>query len=115
MLATSAASIPYRSGTAVSAGNLIMAGFVTLLALAILVGVLVYLRRRGWSGSWFAGKRAERVRGIELRASRRVGMSSFAHVIAYQGMEYLVVESGRGSTATVLRIDPPRDGTEEAP
>lgn len=96
-------------------GNLVAAGLVTLLALAVLVGVLVYLRRRGWAGEWLVGRRGAQGRGIELRASRRLGISATAHVIFYQGAGYLVVENGRGSTATVLKLDAADGGTVGTP
>lgn len=106
------AAIPYRTGASVSMGSLAVAGLVMILALAVLVAVLVHLRRRGWAGGWLADKRTGREQSIELRSSRRLGMSATAHVIAYQGAEYLVVENGRGSTATVLKLDAPRADVE---
>ena len=115
LLAASPAAIPYRTAAPVPVGNLVVAGLVTMLALAVLVGVLVYLRRRGWAGEWLAGRRAGHDRGIELRASRRLGASATVHVIFYQGTGYLVVENGRGSTASVLTLGASSDGTTGAP
>lgn len=115
ILAATPTAIPYRTATSISMGSLVVAGLVTIIALAALVGVLVYLRRRGWAGEWLVGKRGAQDHGIELRASRRLGMSATAHVIFYQGSGYLVVENGRGSTATVLKLDDAGDGATGAP
>lgn len=115
LLAASPAAIPYRTGVPVSMGSLAVAGLVTILALAVLVGVLIYLRRRGWAGAWLTDKRAGRDHGIELRASRRLGLSATAHVVVYHGVEYLIVENGRGSPATVLKLDAHGDGMAGAP
>jgi len=45
--------------------------------------------------------------GIEVRASRRLSLSATVHVIAYRGHQYIVVESGRGSTTTVSPLVTP--------
>jgi hypothetical protein len=102
-LALNAPAIPYRTDTPVSVGNLALAMLVTALALGALVGVLVYIRRRGWG---LSGLRANRqaTEGIELRASRRVSLLTTAHVVAYRGQTYLIVESARGSTAAVTPL-----------
>ena len=66
-------------------------------------------RYRGWAARWSGGmipaKRAVPNEGIEVRATRRVSMTTSAHVVMYRGHEYLIVESSRGSTAAVTRLD----------
>jgi len=98
--ALNAPAIPYRTDTPVSVSNLALAMLVTALVLGALVGVLVYVRRRGWGlGGLRANKQA--AEGIELQATRRVSLLTTAHVVAYRGQTYLIVESARGSTTTV--------------
>lgn len=116
LLAASPTVIPYRTEIPVSTGSLVTAGLVTVLALTVLMGVLLYLRRRGWARKWLADKHFGREPGIELRTSRRLGLSTTAHVITYRGDDYLIVENGRGSTATVLKVDGAAQGdTRETP
>jgi hypothetical protein len=95
-----APAIPYRTDAAVSAG-----GFATALLITVLVAALVFIRRRGWitlPGTTRAPVASE---GIQVQASRRLSIASTAHVLSYQGNTYLVVESTRGTQATVTRIE----------
>jgi hypothetical protein len=104
-LALNAPAIPYRTDTPVSVGHLALAMLVTALVLGALVGALVYVRRRGWGpGGLHANRQAIRLEGIELQASRRVSLLTTAHVVAYRGQTYLIVESVRGSTVAVTSL-----------
>ncbi|MGS1125890.1 hypothetical protein ACVCL3_02740 [Rhodanobacter sp. UC4437_H4] len=97
-------AIPYRNAPAVSTGSLAMAMTITLLALMALVGGLAYARRRGWTIGSRPGARGMAAEGIEVKASRRLSMATTTHVIAYRGAEYLVVETVRGTVATVTPL-----------
>jgi hypothetical protein len=104
----SSPAIPYRTDMPMSMGHLVVAMLVTALVLAALVGALIYIRRRGWLGTIQAGRVVRQdTTGIELRATRRISMATTAHVVAYQGQDYLIVECARGVTATATTI--PRD------
>jgi hypothetical protein len=100
-----APAIPYRTDAAVSAGGFATALLITLCLIAVLVAALVFIRRRGWitlPGTTRAPVASE---GIQVQASRRLSIASTAHVLSYQGNTYLVVESTRGTQATVTRIE----------
>jgi hypothetical protein len=94
-------TIPYRTSAPISTGSLVTALAITALVLAALVGCVAYARRRGWLAGMGAGKRTALEGGIEVRATRRVSMATTAHVVSYRGVEYLVIESGRGCATTV--------------
>jgi ABC-type enterobactin transport system permease subunit len=96
-----ASAIPYRSSAPISTASVVTAFAITALTLAALIACIAYARRRGWLMGMNVGKRVAHESGIEVRASRRLSMASSVHVVAYQGYEYLIVESGRGSVATV--------------
>ena len=102
-------AIPYRTEAPVSAGSIAFSAAITVLVLIVLVAVIAYARHRGWAARWSGGmipaKRAVPNEGIEVRATRRVSMTTSAHVVMYRGHEYLIVESSRGSTAAVTRLD----------
>lgn len=100
-------AIPYRTSAPISTGSLVTALAITALALAALVGCVAYARRRGWLAGVNAGKHTAADAGIEVRASRRVSMATTAHVVAYRGLEYLVIESGRGCATTVAPLGAP--------
>lgn len=101
------AAIPYRTSAPISTGSLVTALAITALVLAALVGCIAYARRRGWLVGMNAGKRTGPDMDIEVRATRRVSMATTAHVVAYRGLEYLVVESGRGCATTVAPLGGP--------
>ncbi|MGC1548554.1 MAG: hypothetical protein WA777_08490 [Rhodanobacter sp.] len=96
--------IPYRTESPVSAGTVVVAILATVFVLTALIGVLMYARRRGWVPSANPGRPSASVDGIQLQASRRLSMLTTAHVVAYHGHAYLIVESGRGSSATVAAL-----------
>jgi len=107
-----APAIPYRTDAAVSMGTFALALLVTLCLIALLVVALVFIRRRGWI-TWPAATRTPTVsEGIQLQASRRLSIATTAYVVSYQGHAYLVVESSRGGSATVTRIEPEQQGRE---
>jgi hypothetical protein len=104
VLVTHPIGIPYRTSTPISAGNMAMAFLVTGVVMLLVVGGFVYARRRGWLAGITLTKGRTDTAGIEVIASRRVSMVVTAHVLAYQGKEYLVIESLRGAAATVSEI-----------
>lgn len=109
------AAIPYRTSAPISTGSLATALAITALALAALVGCVAYARRRGWLVGTSTEKRSAPDAGIEVRATRRVSMASTAHVVAYRGLEYLVIESGRGCTTTAAPLGAPNVEQGSAP
>lgn len=107
--------IPYRTTAPVSTGTFAFALLATVLLLVVLVGCLLFARRRGWvaaSAKKHGGGQAE---SIELIASRRLSVATTAHLVACRGQSYLVVESHRGSSATLLPLVEQGKGPEEAP
>jgi lipid-binding SYLF domain-containing protein len=103
---TAPAAIPYRTDAAVSVGTFATALLVTLCLIVLLVGALVFIRRRGWITLPGAARAPAASEGIQVQASRRLSIATTAHVLSYQGSTYLVVESSRGAQATVTRIEP---------
>lgn len=108
-------AIPYRTSAPVSTGSLVTALAITALVLAALIGCVAYARRRGWLVGVPAGKRMTPDAGIEVRATRRVSMATTAHVVMYRGLEYLVIESGRGYATTVSPLGAPHTDQNNAP
>lgn len=100
-----APAIPYRTDAPVSAGTYGVALLVTVCLIALLVGALVFIRRRGWITLPGAPRVSVTQEGIQLQASRRLSIATTAHVLSYQGNTYLVVESSRGTQATVTRME----------
>ncbi|GLQ86473.1 hypothetical protein [Dyella flagellata] len=101
------AVIPYRTDAPVSMGTFALALLITLCLLGLLTAALLYVRRRGriaWRGTTRVAVSPEE--GIQVRASRRLSMGTTAHVISYRGQAYLVVESSRGTNATVTPVVP---------
>lgn len=92
-----------------------MALAITMLVLVALVGGIAYARRRGWIIGSKTGTRGTDAGGIEVRASRRLSMTTTTHVVAYRGLEYLVVESARGCVATVAPLNASRAGQSGVP
>jgi hypothetical protein len=107
-----APAIPYRTDAPVSAGTFVFALLVTLCLIALLVGALVFIRRRGWITLPTATRAPASLEGIQVQASRRLSIATTAHVLSYQGNTYLVVESSRGTQATVTPIDAEKHGGE---
>jgi hypothetical protein len=109
-----APAIPYRTDAPVSMGTFAVALLITLCLMALLVVALVFIRRRGWITLPGTARTPAASEGIQLQASRRLSMTTTAHVVSYQGDVYMVVESSRGSTASVTRVG--QEGcSEEAP
>jgi len=108
-------AIPYRTGAQVSSGTFAFALLATILLLAVMIGVLFIARRRGWISSTPRSRTQAPGEGIELLSSRRLSVATVVHVVAYRGQSYLIVESGRGSTARVLLSTEPEQGREAGP
>lgn len=108
-------AIPYRTGAQVSAGTFAFALLATILLLAVMTGVLFVARRRGWIPSTPRSRTHALGEGIELLASRRLSVATVAHVVAYRGQSYLIVESGRGSTSEVRLLTEQGQGREVSP
>lgn len=99
-------AIPYRTDAAVSSGTFAVALLVTLCLIGLLVAALIFIRRRGWITLPSAARTPTASEGIQVHASRRLSVATTAHVLSYQGQNYLVVESSRGANATVTLIEP---------
>ena len=106
------AAIPYRTDTPVSTGTFALALLITLCLLGLLAAALLLIRRRGWI-AWPGATRAAAspVDGIELQATRRLSMGTTVHVVNYRGHAYLIVESSRGTSATVTPVAAVDEGT----
>jgi hypothetical protein len=109
-----APAIPYRTDAPVSAGTFAVALLVALCLIALLVFVLFFIRRRGWISLPSVARNQPSQEAIQLRASRRLSMMTTAHVVSYGSSTYLIVESGRGSQASISRMDRSQQG-EDAP
>jgi hypothetical protein len=109
-----APAIPYRTDVPVSAGTFAVALLVALCLIALLVFVLIFIRRRGW-GTLPSATRSQSLQdAIQIRASRRISMATTVHVVSYGNCTYLIVESSRGSQAAISRADPSQQ-SEDAP
>ncbi|RDI99310.1 hypothetical protein DVT68_00125 [Dyella solisilvae] len=109
----SSAAIPYRTAPVVSAGSIALSMSVVVLVMVALVALVLIARRRGWLGKLGVnGIEAGRA-PLELRASRRLSVHSTAHVLSYQGREFLIVESVRHTATSISPIgdaDPDQEG-----
>ncbi|MDW2981762.1 flagellar biosynthetic protein FliO [Rhodanobacter sp. KK11] len=93
-----APSIPYRTESAITAGKALSVFGATIALLAVTVGVLLWVRKRGWLQRWSMmagggskpGRNAPRVLG-----QARLGQSSHAYVVEVDGSRFVVVESSR--------------------
>jgi hypothetical protein len=108
-------TIPYRSAATISTGSFVAALAITVFVLVVLVGGVAYARRRGWIIGSKIRMRGASGEGIEVRASRRLSMATTTHVVAYRGLEYLVVESARGCVTTIAPLNASRSGQSSAP
>jgi hypothetical protein len=97
-------AIPYRTDAAVSTGTFVVALLITIVMLVLLAGLLLVARRRGWLAMPGRIRPPATQEGIQLEASRRLSVMSAAFVVTYKGERYLVVESSRGTTATVTPL-----------
>lgn len=108
---TSAPSaIPYRTATSVPTGSLASALIITILVLVALVGCVVYARRRGWLAGTGIGVRPTSGSEIDIRASRRVSLATTVHVVRCGDADYLLVETMRGTTATISPLQKSPEG-----
>jgi len=107
--------IPYRTSAPVSTGTFAFALLATVLLLAAMLGGLLLARRRGWITPSAKKRSDPQAKNIELIASRRLSAATTAHLVACRGQSYLVVESLRGSTATLLPLVEQVKGPEVAP
>ena len=100
---SSAGAIPYRTQAAVSSGSAVTALLATLVLLALLVGVLLWSRRRGW----LPGKSLAPVtpdKDLRVVASRRVSIATTVHVVEYRGQSFLLTESARGASVSLTPV-----------
>ena len=105
------AAIPYRTDAPVSTGAFALALLITLCLIGLLIAALVFARRRGWITLPGATRAPASSGGIQVQTSRRLSVATTAHVVSYQGRAYLIVESSRGTSATVTPVH--RIPTEE--
>ena len=104
-LAAVTPAIPYRTDAPVSTSTFALALVTTIVVLAALVGVLMLVRRRGFSLFVKRDAASPAASALRLEATKRLSMSSTAHVINYEGKRFLVVECSRGTVGTVTPID----------
>jgi len=111
---TAPTAIPYRTDAAVSTGSVAMALVMTGVLLVLLIGVLLYSRKRGWLPT--ARRPAPQSPGGEIRllSSRRVSMATTVHAIEYAGRSYLLTESSRSASATLTQLEPASEEGESA-
>ena len=98
-------AIPYRTTPAVPAGSLASSLAIVGAVLVALIVAAAYARRRGWMAKLGVSAKPSSIDGIQVNASCRLSMSSTAYVLRYKGKEFLVVESARGTNATVTNMD----------
>lgn len=100
-----ASNIPYRTTSAVSISDMAGASLITLFILVILVGFLIYARRRGWAMPGIAStKRIPNDADLSIVATRRLSIASVGYVVSYRGNEYLIVESGKGFQTAIVPL-----------
>lgn len=107
--------IPYRTAAPVSTGTFAFALLATVLLLVVLVGGLLFARKRGWIAAPTKKRSSTQTESIELIASRRLSIATTAHLVVCRGQSYLVVESLRGSSATLLPLSEQGTGGEVTP
>jgi len=107
--------IPYQTAAPVSMGTFAFALLATVLLLATMVGGLLFARRRGWITASAKKRNGVQAENIELIASRRLSVTTTAHLVACRGQSYLIVESLRGSSATLLPLAEQGKGIEAVP
>jgi hypothetical protein len=96
---TTAQSIPFRTDSPVSTGQVASVLVITLLLLGIFFAVLLLARRQGWLSRWLGGRvdaRHGKKRSSALvMSSTRISSSAYAHVVAVEGLQFVVFESSR--------------------
>ena len=100
-------AIPFRTDSAVAPATYGVALVVTLLVLGGLVAAVAWARRKGWVGMSGAmpGISTKASHAIEIKASRRLSMNTGVHVVAYEGRQFLIVESARSTHSTITPMD----------
>jgi len=98
-----ATAIPFRTDSPVPTGRLVAALSAVAIALAVAVVVLQMAKRRGWLARIAASNHGKAAPGdgIQLCASRRLSLSTSVYVLSRDGMEFIVVESGKGVSCQV--------------
>lgn len=94
-------AIPYRTAASVPAGSLASALIITMLVLVALIVCVVYARRRGWLAGAGMCKRPVGGSDIDIRASRRVSLATTVYMVRCGDADYLLVETTRGTTASM--------------
>jgi flagellar biogenesis protein FliO len=90
--------IPYRTESPVTAGKALSVFAMTMVLLAIVGGLLLWARKRGWLQRWSgatasgatSGRNTPRVLG-----QARLGTASHAYVVEVDGSRFMIVESSR--------------------
>ncbi len=95
------AAIPYRVSSPVSSSSIATAFAVTGLMLVVIIGCVLYARRRGWIPGGVQSNQAD-ASGIEVKSSKRVSVSSTIHLIGYRGNDYFLLESRKGFQSTLI-------------
>lgn len=101
--------IPFKSENLSDTGGMWTAIGVSVFLLALLA-IVLYVSKRNKLGFFRplvnGGAGREKITVI---AVRRLSATSAAHVIAYAGREYLVIESARGGTMSVQALETHQD------
>ena len=96
--------IPYRHPDASNVAGILTSYGVTALLLITLVGSLLYARRRGWIAGGVVRNHEDMSRKIRIVTSQRISTLSTTHVVRYENRNYMIVESTRGSMATLVPL-----------
>jgi hypothetical protein len=111
-----ASAIPYRTTSSVSVGGVAGASVITAFVLVVLVGCLIYARRRGWAVVGVTPlRRATNDADLFIVATKRLSVASVGHVVSYRGNEYLIVESAKGFQAAIVPLHSRDNPKDEAP
>jgi hypothetical protein len=108
--ATVVQPIPYRTESPITAGKTLSVLGITIVLLAVTLGVLLWARKRGWLQRWSMiavgdkpGQSTPRV-----LSEARLGHASHVYVIDIDGSRFVFVESSRHVS---LRALPGRSAT----
>jgi hypothetical protein len=105
-----AAPIPFRTAPAVDAGTYGTTFALTAVLLLACAGVLYVARRKGWAGVVPTGAKSTgdaRAAVIEHLASRRLSAGTTVFAIKQGERHFLIVESSRGTHASIVPMDGP--------
>ncbi|WP_434990844.1 hypothetical protein [Xanthomonas melonis] len=98
-------AIPYRSDTVLSAASLSPVLIWTTVLLAVLIAVLVWLKKKGVIARWQGGAQGAVVAGaIAKRSEYRISRHTVVHLLEIEG-ERIVVAESRGQIS-LQRLGP---------